>query len=310
MKQGRSCCAVQLVLPLFPQLIAPTSRVLVSVPDQPVPQSFLISFFGADPFAANSDGNVVFLEHHIQEPLLDARGYDPLNANGRPYRDFQGPTAFRDLLGRMDQNGNGTVSTAEVNATTVRVMGWSLGAVEAVKFTTQATDTNGIAGEVLWNSGKRLETPVRFHTVVCLDPVTDGPSVALIRVSTKTIQSNVTRFRNYYQRRGGTSILSLWIQGTVGQFGFNPQHGVSFSSQIAGFDLRGRRIAIGALIDEQQVQVDTSAVYFNQERIQVTEYEDPGSEYFGTWDGVMLGRNTNHSTLVWYMRPEVLQALS
>jgi hypothetical protein len=85
----------------------------------------------------------------------------------------------------------GRITQAEVNSTTVRVLGWSLGAVEAVEFSRQLTDTRGLAGSFFWQSGRSLDVSVPVESMVLLDPVIDGLAPLTLRYIHGPVRNNV-----------------------------------------------------------------------------------------------------------------------
>jgi hypothetical protein len=68
--------------------------------------------------------------------------------------------------------------------------------------------------------------------------------------------------------------------------------------------LKGRSIPFHAGVTSRQVRIDTDAQYTNLEEAHVYLREDQ------EFDGVLFGRDANHSTIVWYQQDEARTALA
>jgi len=291
------------------------SEVAIAAPpappqqQQPPQRRFLISFYGADPFAVDNRTNVEWLADAIHFRAADNYGYETLNPTpgggdgpaGGPYRDFGGPEAVRDLLAAIDHDHNREICQAEADAVDVRLLGWSLGAVEAVTISRILNDTAGFAGSFLIRPGYRLLAPIPVDDLVLIDPVVDGLARLTLRVIHPILQ-NVQNVRNYYQRRGGTSIMLYQQHGTYPN-PFFPRFSFTYPrSEILGVDLRGRPVNGVPVNAGSNVRVDAlGATEVSHNWIH------PESKTL--FDGIMLAGQVHHSTIVWWVQDLALTEL-
>jgi hypothetical protein len=284
--------------------LPPAVQSLENIPRR----SFLVTFYGADPFDPDSEGNIQFLRNAIHLPSAAQYSYETLNPNpgtgvpGDPYRDFNGVTAFTDLLDAVDFNDDNRIDSAEVAAVDVRLLGWSLGGVEAIQLSRWLGET-GLRSFASW-IGYRLEVPIPVQDLIAIDAVHDGGASLLLRFPHGPVPATVGNFVHYYQRRGESSIMQAWQFGTYPSSFFRLPDLLLKRSDILGIDLRGRPTRSNAAMNRQE-QVEVAYSLFGQQHEYVTNY---GSGV--PVDGLMVGGQVNHRTIVWWAQDLVREELA
>jgi hypothetical protein len=265
------------------------SDVVISAPpgnaasaQSPVHKNILVSFYGADPnpFHVSVYGNTRFMNDLTQQLG------DTLNAGGLPYRDFEGTAALRHLLSAIDQDGDDVITSAEVDAVTVRVLAWSWGSIEAGNMVRRLAPSNGRM--LRW----RMEKPIPVSSLVLLDPVHEGLPRRL-KFLWGPISNNVVQYTNYYERRP-------FADSAIDHYIGNVPVGASV---FAGF-YPGVRLPTQAG-STTEIQVDTSPSFRNWRKSH--DFIPPGQQ--AVLEGRLQGSQINHATLVWYMQDEVKELL-
>jgi hypothetical protein len=173
----------------------------------------LVAFYGAGDTGAFGNTKFANIVHY----LGGTQRTDQL-----PYRDFQQEQAVQDTLALIDTNHDRVITPAEIGAVKLEVLGYSWGAVAAATFTRAFAKADLNAGGTLntgpkfrnfYTGGWNLEAPVPIKILVTIDPVLHALAglSGLIR-STLGPESNVLKFRNYYQHRGGGTSFGVYTQ--------------------------------------------------------------------------------------------------
>lgn len=234
-----------------------------------VTHNYLISFYGL--------GGTGF-DNGWLSSIADTAGGNT-NADVRKYQEDEGNQALSDLFSSMDENGDHVLSSAEIDATTLRVVGFSFGAVQASEFTRSLTR---VSRPTL---GYRLAKPIPVRTLVTLDPVnttpfkhTDGPV------------SNVQNFFNYYELNPARTSVQLLNRTT--------RQAVGSTSLGDSLNPIGGPLPSSALNTSQ-----TLITFGSYQNRSVTQYFS--KRYYGT----MVGSQVNHTTMPWYLFNETVADL-
>jgi len=286
--------------------LQPASRTPLIPPrpqlaSQPLSRSgnkLLIAFNGAYVTTTlESSGNRWF-EARVEE---DADSIKPNQANNSSAYRFDTVDiniALGDLLGRIDTDGNQVITGAEANASKIVLMGYSWGAINAANFTIRLKEDNIIVrGTVDRLYHLQVDIPVKL--LLTLDPLNDGPAWIFRHVHGK-IDTNVERFINYYQRRGGTATFDLWNhsnQQTFSPFAIVTQgsFGTFFSSFLKGKPLSNRLAAANV----SQVNISTLGARL------ASNYQwstDPLNPFVTQYDTDLPASRIEHLGLPWYVR--------
>ncbi|CAN5473548.1 hypothetical protein BH09PLA1_BH09PLA1_05730 [soil metagenome] len=189
----------------------------------------------------------------------------------RKYNEDDGGRALKDFLSSVDRNHNRRIDKSEVATATVRVIGYSLGGVQAVNFARYLLRVGDTIKGFLIGQG----TPIT--SLVTIDPVNSSPLK-----STVGVPDNVYNFSNYYQQKGGDTTIDLYTRTT-------PSFKVSSQTYEDPLDIKGEALA-------------TEARGNNQVRIDVGIYQDETVKHKvqDNLDGKLKGRDTNHGTIPFF----------
>jgi len=266
---------------------APGVAPLTSV-HRPHTTGYLFAFYGS---ALGGPVGVGFGNQWLRNLANDAGTATGSQVNILP-EETGGPTALADLLKDLDTNHDHIISPKEIRAATVRVLGYSLGGIVATNFT-RSLDAAGQRVD-----GYRLDAAIPVETLVTIDPVnypitfpplqhTDGP------------ESNVRNFYNYYEtgKSGGKSTLALYNHATgksEGSVAYNDT-----TIPVLG-PLHGGSLDSSALVS---TQIDVGSGVFADEAVDHSTFEGSAT------DGVLLGKNVDHTTMPFYAYPAALRDL-
>jgi hypothetical protein len=188
------------------------------------------------------------------------------------YQEDEGNQALVDFFSSVDTDGNHVLSSAEIDAATVRLVGFSFGAIQASEFSRALTHTNK---PIL---GYRLSRAIPVRTLVTIDPVNSTPFK-----HTNGPVSNVQSYFNFYEVNPGKGTVQLLNRNTRQSTGSTVNLGDSLNPV-------GQPLASSAR-SSSQVFVDFGQ--FQNRR--VTQYFN--KRFYGT----MLGQTVNHTTMPWYL---------
>jgi hypothetical protein len=232
------------------------------------PKSYLISFYGL--------GGGGFGNDQLSKLATAAGKAD--GASVRKYQQTDGTTALQNLLHAMDTNHDHTISTAEINNASVRVVGYSFGAIQAANFTRSLDSTGTIAGCT-------LAAPIPIQTLVTIDPVNYTPLK-----HTDGVLGNVRNFVNYYELNPSAATLQL-----ASKKGGKPAGTATFSDTINPI---GGTLTTFAVASQQTL---VSGTWANRS---VTRPFNSKS------NGTLTGSGVNHTTMPWYLYDDVLTNLT
>jgi hypothetical protein len=249
---------------------------------------FLFAFYG---YAGGGPAGLGFGNEWLRNLANDAGVATHSKVEILP-EETGGPTALADLFKALDTNHNKTIQPSEIRAATVRVVGYSLGGIEAANFT-RSLDAVGKRVQ-----GYKLDAAIPIETLVTIDPVnypinfdplkhTDGPA------------SNVRNFYNYYEsgKSNGKSTLALFNYASGKSAGSASYNESSFP--IVGY-LHGDSLDSSALAT---TQIDVNSGTFANTPIRHALGE--GSDI----DGQVIGKNVDHTTMPFYAYPMALPDL-
>lgn len=187
----------------------------------------------------------------------------------RRYNETDGGRALKDTLRSIDRNHNMRIDKKEVGILDLRVVGYSFGGIQAANFARSLQK----AGSVV--KGYTLGVGIPIKTLVTLDPVQS------IIKHTDGVPSNVYRYMNYYQQKGGDTKVDLYTQ----QFSIKlTSLSVPDPSNIKGEPLTS------AAHKTTQIRVDQGT--YAEESVKHQVYSQV--------DGKIKGKNVNHGTLPFY----------
>jgi hypothetical protein len=226
------------------------------------PGNYIISFYGLG-------GSGSFGTDWLDKAVDTAGG--ATNSVVRKYDEDEGGRALKDFLSSVDRNRNKRIDASEVKTATVRVIGYSLGGIQAVNFARYLLRVGDTIKGFLIGQG----TPI--ISLVTLDPVNNNPFK-----STVGVPDNVYNYTNYYQQKGGDTTIDIYTRTT-------PSFKVSTKTVDDPLDIKGQPLATEARRSDQ-VRIDVG-VY--QNKTVSHKIED-------NLDGKLKGRNTNHGTLPFF----------
>ncbi len=107
------------------------------------------------------------------------------------------------MFAAVDRDGNKIVSGAEAGSVTVKILGYSWGAVAALGLAINLNRTG------LIRVGGTPKNPVQYRlwSTIPVDTLVLIDLIAILNWPTSPLPSNVKRFRNYYQTRGKNSMF-------------------------------------------------------------------------------------------------------
>jgi hypothetical protein len=252
-----------------PPQAAPAVHVVQRNRRAAAPKSYLIAFYGL--------GGVGFGNDQLSK-LASAVG-NKSGATVRKYQQTDGDTALKNLLKAIDTNHDHTISAAEINNASVRVVGYSFGAIQAVNFT-RSLNTAGTV------EGCTLTASIPIQTLVTIDPVNYTPLK-----HTDGVLGNVRDFFSYYELNAGASTIQLTNKKTGKSTG-----SATFSDTVNPI---GGTLTTFA-VTSQQMLVDYGA-WANRS---VTR------SFNSKNNGTLSGSGVNHSTMPWYLYDDVMSDLT
>ena len=234
------------------------------------PKSYLISFYGLGGGGFGND----------QLSKLATAAGKASGATVRKYQQTDGDTALKSLLQSIDTNHDHTISTAEINNASVRVVGYSFGAIQAVNFTRSLSITGAVV------AGCTLAAPIPIQSLVTIDPVNYTPLK-----HTDGVLGNVRNYFNYYELNPGASTIQLTSKKTG-----KPAGTATFSDTVNPIGSTLTSFAVSS----QQMLVD----YGLWASRSVTR------AYNSKTNGTLSGSGVNHSTMPWYLYDDVMTDLT
>jgi hypothetical protein len=151
-----------------------------------------------------------------------------------------GNSALRQILAAVDQNGSHVISSDEVNAATVKIIGYSWGGISALSLA-QKLNSIGlirVGGPDSSPIQYRLLAPIKVDTLVLIDPVN------ILNWTYTGFPSNVQNFHNYYQTLGKNSQFTVpafpSCAAGIDSSGYNwGDFGYAFSRKWKGITISG-----------------------------------------------------------------------
>jgi hypothetical protein len=194
---------------------------------------------------------------------------DSTESTVRKYDENEGGRALKDTLHAIDRNHNRIIEKSEANATNLRVVGYSFGGIQAANFARYLRKV----GQVI--KGYTLRAMVPIKALVTLDPVES------IIKHTDGIPSNVARFGNYYQQKGGSTTVDVYTDP---------------------FNIKVTSISVPDPSNIKGGPLDSSAKESRQIRIDSGDYADKTVTHsvYSHAKGNIKGKNVNHGTLPFY----------
>jgi hypothetical protein len=223
---------------------------------------YIISFYGLG--GAGSFGS-----DWLDETVDDAGA--ATGAVVRKYDQDEGGRALKDFLRAVDRNRNMRIDKREVAALDVRVIGYSLGGVQAVNFARYLLRVGDTIKGYLIGQG----TPI--DTLITLDPVNDNPLK-----STVGVPDNVYNFVNYYQQKGGDTTIDLYTDP------FDIK--VDSITVEDPLNLKGDTLVSEAQIRTRQIRIDAGALANTRVEHEVRD----------NLNGKLKGSDTNHGSLPFF----------
>jgi hypothetical protein len=248
---------------------APAVHVVQRARRDTAPKNYLISFYGL--------GGVGFGNDQLSK-LASAAG-NKGGATVRKYQQTDGDTALKNLLRAIDTNHDHTISVAEINKASIRVVGYSFGAIQAVNFTRSLATAGTL-------EGCTLTAPIPIQTLVTIDPVNYTPLK-----HTDGVLGNVQNFMSYYELNAGASSIALTSKKSG-----KPTGSVTFSDTVNPIGGTLTSFAVSS----QQMLVD----YGDWANRSVTRSFNSKS------NGTLTGAGVNHSTMPWYLYNDVVSDLT
>ncbi|NNM86872.1 MAG: hypothetical protein HKL96_14100 [Phycisphaerales bacterium] len=210
-----------------------------------------------------------------------------VHAQAHLYRWDQPLEALSDLLTRLDAHANHNITRRELAGVTIRVIGYSWGAITAANFV-QMLNRCAYAT----TSGWKAAEPIPVALLITLDPVN-------FVHTTTGVSANVKTYINYYEDRGGYSHMRCsWpeVNRTL-------VLGNNFDALLSGDYLPSK--AQGT----HEIDVDkkwaTRKVY-----MRFTPPDFPTTPHGVNVAVSLAGDQVNHDTLPWFVYRNVLRDLN
>ena len=209
------------------------------------------------------------------------------------------------LLDTLDVNHNLVITAEEAAAANVVVMGYSWGAITAGNFTRRLRD-DFIPFPGDENYALQADIPVKL--LLMIDPV-HSPVTQVIHQMSGKIETNVQRFVNFYQRRGGETTFDLWLGGSTGNgTNFSPFTKVGSENRLAVLDfdgpLKGRPIKYNVpAANVVQINVSNEGQRYASNVEYFIEPLEPDPCTSGNYfDADLKASAVEHNSIVWYVR--------
>ncbi|HMB95248.1 MAG TPA: hypothetical protein VKK61_04340, partial [Tepidisphaeraceae bacterium] len=175
-----------------------------------------------------------------------------------------------DFFKSIDRNHNNIIEAREVKTLTVRLVGYSFGGIQAVNF---AAEVDAVGSTI---KGFLIKAGVPIRSLVTLDPVNSSPAK-----HTDGVPSNVARFSNYYQQKGGDTKVDVYTHTS-------PAIKVTSISVPDPDNITGDALTTAAR-KSSQVRIDTQLADKSVKH-----------EVESELDGKIKGRNVNHGTVPFF----------
>jgi pimeloyl-ACP methyl ester carboxylesterase len=224
----------------------------------------------------------------------------------KTYRYNETGQAIRDLLARIDANGDRVITAAEDQAADVILAGYSWGGISAGNIARKLRDNSIFAAGVTFT----LQVDVSVELVISIDPVRRGPfGVAKVfKPMWGPVQTNAARLVNWYQRRGLSTAFDLYLPGSSnnGQ-NFNTLFRVDQEVIPVPFEgLKGDTMP-HRLAASNVVQVNVTDLFLryatNVEFFKNPLLNYPNNQTQGNWfDGDLVAGTTQHDSMPFYVR--------
>lgn len=202
------------------------------------------------------------------ENIANAAGKET-GSTVRKYNENDGGRALKDTLKSIDTNRNMKIDKAEAKLVNLRVVGYSFGGIQAANFARYFAKTGRNVKGYVFN------TSVPIKALVTLDPVQS------VIKNTDGVPSNVQRFGNYYQQKGGNTKVDLYTH----------EFGIKLTSLTVNdpSNIKGTSLQTSAKTS-RQIRVDKGAYAEETVKHKVESHVD----------GKIKGKNINHGTLPFF----------
>jgi hypothetical protein len=200
---------------------------------------------------------------------ITGKAGDATGSTVKKYDEDQGGRALKDTLHSIDRNHDRIISSSEAKATTLRVIGYSFGGIQAANFAQYFRKV----GHTI--KGYTLKAAVQIKALVTLDPVQS------VLKHTSGVPSNVLKFSNYYQQKGGDTKVSLYTDP---------------------LNIKVTSISVPDPSNIKGGSLKTSAKTSNQIRVDVAPYAEESVKHKvqSHVNGKIKGKDVNHGTLPFY----------
>jgi len=187
----------------------------------------------------------------------------------RQYDEDDGGRALKDTLHSIDRNHNKVIEKSEATGTNLRVVGYSFGGIQAANFARYLRKV----GQTV--KGYLIRAAIPIRALVTLDPVQS------VIKNTSGIPSNVARFGNYYQQKGGSTTVDVYTDP---------------------LNIKVTSISVPDPANIKGAPLDSSAKQNRQIRIDSGDFADKTVTHsvYSHAKGKIKGKNVNHGTLPFY----------
>ena len=241
---------------------------------------YVIGFYG---YAFGGTPGTGFGNEWTRNLVVDAAGKG--GGTAKLFAEETGrETAEKYLFAAMDTNHDKVISAAEIKTTRLRIVGYSLGGIEAANFTRDLDN----AGKKEY--GYKLAAVIPVESLVTLDPVNFPINAAPLK-QTDGPRSNVRQFFNFYEggSSDGSSSLQLFQNSTSESLGTTSYNDTALP--VIGY-LNGDSLDSDAG-ETAQYRVDSGKFAKHPIRHGLDTATDDV-------DGQLTGKQTDHGTLPFY----------
>jgi hypothetical protein len=164
------------------------------------------------------------------------------------------------------------------------------------------------------NHQYKIDVAIPVDKLITIDPVktilpgTGFPQPVVVLNGITNVQNNVSQFKNYYQRKGGSTAMPVYYHNTLNSVFpvliFNEPYNPAFGG-LVGSD------AISSAAPKTSVNVTTSRAGVYATNVDYVLQEDLASLYGDVthYDGGIKGSGVQHDTIVWYVLQDALNDL-
>lgn len=260
----------------------------------------LVAFNGMYPLGGETLD--VFGNRWFEKLAREAGGtIKPNPGNQTTYKYNQRNAAAVDLLDRIDTNHDLRITAAEVSAVKLAVIGYSWGGVEAVNFSRM------LRGKVIHKGGPdyHLDVAIPVELLITIDSPREN--ITRIKPTWGPVETNVKKFVNWYQRRGGETTFGLWLGGSTGNgTNFSPFTKVDNETRLQNIPFDGplRGTTFKSKLPPSQTRQINVTGYGQRHATNVEYFKDPlapatSANYF---DANLVAVSAQHDIMPWYVR--------